>query len=258
MQTALQQKSARPQAVGTNLHDHFVVAALVATPLRQLLVDKFADQLCEEGSDASDEDVSRLRAGLIGVYFSAAQVRWQAKARTVELTAARRALDALTEAVAKLDDVNVPMRRGLSGVLSPLVIDVKGRQELNAFQSACHCIRFSVISPMLELWKLVEAETAKTAPAKSGERKKRLRTLVEALAQWWIAATGKTVAPCVRAKRLDHRPALVMGRDGPFLSLAVALFSKIDQLNESEVVSAVTNVHEDFLARQKSAATTAQ
>jgi hypothetical protein len=51
----------------------------------------------------------------------------------------------------------------------------------------------------------------------------------------------------VHAKKLDHRPALVIGRRGPFIDLARALFCTIDEFTESEVISAVTNVHEGQL-----------
>jgi hypothetical protein len=37
-------------------------------------------------------------------------------------------------------------------------------------------------------------------------------------------------------------------RHGPFLTLAIALLCKVDVFKESEVVSAVTNVHEKRLA----------
>ncbi len=93
----------------------------------------------------------------------------------------------------------------------------------------------------------------KIQTGKAGERKKRLRTLVEALANWWQSSTGKSLAPYVHAKRRDDGPAIVHGRHGPFLTLAVALFCKVDVFKEFEVMSAVTNVHEKRLAPTSSA-----
>jgi len=258
MGTALRQKPVVTLNAEPNLQDRFVIQDLISAPLGQLPVDQCANLLCREGGAASNEDVARLRRGLIETYFNAAQLRWEAKATSVELACARRALGALTKAVTNLDNVASPMQRGLRAAFGPPADDVGGVQEVNAFQSACRRIRFNVIPPMMELWQLVDAEAAKSAPAKTGERKKRLRILVEELADWWIAETGKTLAPYVRAKRLDHRPAFVMGREGPFLSLGMALFCKVDRFNESEVIAAVTNVHEDYLAKRKNPEITAQ
>jgi hypothetical protein len=119
-----------------------------------------------------------------------------------------------------------------------------GLDEFNEFGSRCWDAKLKVVPIAQVLSQLIEAEVTKPKPAKSGERKKRLRTLVEGLAVWWRSVTGKSLSPYVHAKRLDHRPALVVGRRGPFIDLAQALFCKIDEFSESEVISAVTNVHE--------------
>jgi hypothetical protein len=81
---------------------------------------------------------------------------------------------------------------------------------------------------------------------------------LHSLVDWWASVTGKLPAPCVYAKRLTGHPAIVIGRQGDFISLAVALFCEIDQFNESEVISTVTNVHEDYLRRTKAATKTAR
>ena len=47
--------------------------------------------------------------------------------------------------------------------------------------------------------------------------------------------TGGSLAPTVDANRRDDGPAIVHGRHGPFLTLAVALFCKVDVFKESEV-----------------------
>jgi hypothetical protein len=89
---------------------------------------------------------------------------------------------------------------------------------------------------------------------KRGERSKRLRTLVEALASWWLGGR-RSVAPYVKANRRDHGPAVVHGRAGKFLELAVALFCGVDVFKNSEVEAAVTNVYEAKLAANERTAT---
>jgi hypothetical protein len=88
----------------------------------------------------------------------------------------------------------------------------------------------------------IDAETEKFG--KGGERAKRLRTLVDALASWWSLGGGRSIAPYVRANRRDDGKAVVHGRAGKFLGLAVALFCGVDVFKNTEVEAAVTNVHE--------------
>jgi hypothetical protein len=88
----------------------------------------------------------------------------------------------------------------------------------------------------------IDAETEKFG--KGGERAERLRTLVEALASWWSMGGGRSIAPYVRANRRDDGKAVVHGRSGKFLELAVALFCDVDVFKVSEVEAAVTNAHE--------------
>jgi len=123
--------------------------------------------------------------------------------------------------------------------------DNKGERELNEFASVCWQIRMDATPPLMALQAAIDTEENKQTNA--GERPKRLRTLVEALADWW-QFTGGTLAPTVDANRRDDGPAVVHGRHGPFLTLAIALLCKVDVFKESEVVSAVTNVHERRLA----------
>jgi hypothetical protein len=113
-------------------------------------------------------------------------------------------------------------------------------------------IKLDIAAIPMKLKQAIEIETLKPKAAKSGERKKRLRVLVETLADWWKSVTGKSLAPYVHAKRLDHRPAMVIGRSGEFVALAQAVFSELDEFSDSEVISAVTNVYESDLAKRKS------
>jgi hypothetical protein len=109
---------------------------------------------------------------------------------------------------------------------------------------------------VLDLQHAIEKQSLN--PAKIGERKKRLRVLVETLASWWVSETGKSIGPYVKAKRLDHGRAFVLGRDGKFLSFAEALFCQLDHFKKSEVIAAVTNVHESFLVQKNSAVNSAK
>jgi hypothetical protein len=59
----------------------------------------------------------------------------------------------------------------------------------------------------------------------------------------------------VKANRRDHGLAVVHGRSGKFLELAVALFCGVDAFKNSQVEAAVTNVYEAQLAANELTAT---
>jgi hypothetical protein len=99
---------------------------------------------------------------------------------------------------------------------------------------------------MQSLQSAIATESKK--PGKSGERRKRLRTMVEALADWWLSA-GKSLAPYVKANRRDKESAVVHGRRGKFLSLALAVFCSLDQFKQSEVEAAVTELSPETSAK---------
>jgi hypothetical protein len=149
-------------------------------------------------------------------------------------------------------------QRGLQSAFGSPLDDSKGIDESSEFLSSCQQIRLDAILIMLRLWQAIESETAKPKTAIAGERKKRLRVLVEKLADWWKSVIGKIPAPYVYAKRLEGHPAIVIGRQGDFISLALALFCEVDQFKKLEIISTVTNVHEDYLAKQKALTKTAQ
>ncbi len=144
-------------------------------------------------------------------------------------------------------------QRGLQAAFGSPPDDPKGTDESNEFHLTCWQIRLDAIPIMLRMWQAIERETAKPTSTTAGERKKRLRILVESLMDWWMSSTGKLPAPYVYAKRLDGHRAIVIDRRDDFITLARALFCEIDQFSESEVISAVTNVHEDHLAKRKTA-----
>jgi hypothetical protein len=149
----------------------------------------------------------------------------------------------LGQALKDLENVSSDGRDGLHRLLEGSRLnDKKGENEQNSFAAACWGIRLDIARSAHALRLAINAEAKK--PIRQGERQKRLRTLVDGLAEWWIAGGGKSIAPYVRANRRDDGPAVVHGRSGMFLTLAVLLFCGVDAFKPSEVEAAVTNVQE--------------
>jgi hypothetical protein len=232
-----------------NLQDDIVVDMLSRAELGSLPVDRFADLLREEAPDAQNR-VAIFRQGLIKVYGEAANRRRSAKASYPQIHAAQITLRSLTSDIERLDRIKPPRQRGLQAVFGGPADDYKGADELSDFASNCWKVKLNLTKIAQELERAISLETAK--PSKAGDHKKRLRTLIEALAHWWRLNVGKQLAPYVYAKRGEGVPAFVVGRKGKFIELATALFCGVDHFKESEVVSAVTNVHEaDWMQRDK-------
>jgi hypothetical protein len=225
-----------------NAHDQFAIDKLRSTPVGELAVDRLVQN--------DPEMVPMFREGLVNVYFKAAKVRELSRATKRQITNAKAALSRLTQAADNLAKVNTDGRDGLRMLLegSPLD-DEKGERELNRLASVCWSIRLDVSRSALALDSAIAVETEK--PINAGERRKRLRTLVEALADWWLSGGGKSLAPYVKASRRDGDRAIVHGRSGKFLNLAIAIFCRVDAFKRSEVQAAVTNVHEERLALSK-------
>jgi len=234
-----------------NAQDNVVVAKLSTAKIGDLPVDQFCRLLRNDDKSDDEKHIINLRLALIRIYFKAADARRHAKATRDQIKSARMALASLTDAISKLDSVRPAGQRGLQAVFGSPLDDTKGLDEFNEFGSRCWQVQMKVAPIAQALSRLIGAEVTKPKPAKSGDRKRRLRTLVEGLAVWWSSVTGKSLSPYVHAKRLDHRPALVIGRSGPFIDLARAVFCMIDEFAESEVISAVTNVHESQLPKRK-------
>jgi hypothetical protein len=147
----------------------------------------------------------------------------------------------LGQALKHLENLSSDGRDGLRMLLEGSRLDDK-KGEQNSFAAACWGIRLDIARSAHALWSAINAEAKK--PIIQGERQKRLRTLVDSLADWWIAGGGKSIAPYVRANRRDDGPAVVHGRSGIFLTLALLLFCDVDAFRPSEVEAAVTNVQE--------------
>jgi hypothetical protein len=230
--------------VSLNQQDNIVVHMLAHAELGSLPVDQFADLRAKEASNAKNRIVV-LRQALIDVYQEAANRRRFAKASYPQIRAAQITSRSLTAAIERLDRIKPPRQQGLQAVFAGPADDHKGVDELNDFAANCQQVKLNLAKVALELDRAIELEEAK--PSKAGDQKKRLRTLVEALANWWKFNVGKPLAPYVYAKRGEGVPAFVVGRKGHFIELAKALFCSVDEFKESEVISAVTNVHESRL-----------
>jgi len=237
-----------------NHQDWIVVENLARTPLSSLPVDEFAYVLCKDGEQANDDTVRALRLGLIRVFDRAATHRLNARVAKARLNSSRRALALLTKALTCLDDVRPPIQRGLQSAFGSPVDDVKGLNELKPLDALCRQIRLAMVPYVLDLDQAIKSEDSKPP----SNRKERLRILIDFLADWWISETGKSVAPYVVASRRDGDTAIVHERRGDFLSLAIALLAEVDQFKNSEIISAVTNVHKDRLSEQKIANKTMQ
>jgi len=222
------------------VHDNRVIHQLHTASVGELAVDALV----------ASQKVPALRIALRRVYFKAAEARQLSKATRSQLKNAKSASSLLMQAVEKLEKVSTDGRSGLLSLLqgSPLD-DARGERETNEFASACSTSKRDVVGAYMALHSTIQTEEKK--PTKAGERRKRLRTLVDALADQWQSVGGR-LAPTVRANRRDDGPAVVHGRHGQFLTIAVALFCKVDVFKESEVEAAVTNVHEKRSAAAKS------
>jgi hypothetical protein len=234
-----------------NEHDNAVIRRLSTAGLGDLPIDQFGRLLRKEGHSNDRQSIIALRLALIRVYFDAADARQHARAAGKDVASARAALGSLKAAIRRLGEVRPKRQRGVAGLFGSPLDDTKGSDELNEFGSWCWQIQLDLVPIAQALDRLISAETAKSKTGKAGERKKRLRILVEGLANWWKAETKMSIAPYVQAKRLDHRSAFVLGRRGLFVDFAQALLCEIDEFASSEVISTITNVHESQLSLKR-------
>jgi len=231
-----------------NWQDNLVIGELNTAPISTLAVDQFAHAVCNGDEPLNDDPVVLLRHAMIRVYIRAAAARLSARATSKQIASALKALTSLTKMIGHLDKVAPPTQRALQAVFGSPLGNSKGSEESNEFHSSCWQVKLDIVPILLRLWEVIAHENQK--PARDGERKKRLRTLVESLADWW-EPIGGSVAPHVCSKRRDDGPAVVLDRKGKFVSLARALFCELDNFEDSELIAAITNVHEERLTRKK-------
>jgi hypothetical protein len=233
--------------ISFNQQDNLIVELLANAEFGNLPVDRIAEVIWKQETGLQDR-VARLRKELVEVYREAAK-RQSEKASWSQINSAEITLRSLTAALERLDRIKPARHRGLQAIFGSSPDDHKGADELNEFAANCWQVKLELANVAQKLARAIELEKAK--PSKSGDRKRRLRTLVEALANWWTAKIRKPMAPYVYAKRGEGEPAFVVGRQGDFIELATSLFSRIDDFKESEVISAVTNVHESRLRAKR-------
>jgi hypothetical protein len=222
-----------------NARDQIAIVKLCSTQVGCLKVDLLVRN--------DPKLMALLRDALAAVYVKAAEARKQRRATKSQLCNATSALNCLKRAVQRLEAVSSDGRSGLRMLLEGAPLDdEKGERELNEFAGSCWTIRLDIVPNVAALESSIAAETKKLSAA--GERQKRLGSLIEALASWWLVGGGKSLAPYVRANRRDGDRAVVHGRSGRFMSLAIALLCDVDVFKNSEVEAAVTNVHEARLA----------
>ena len=227
-----------------NEQDNAVIRRLSTASLGSLPVDQFSRLLRKDGRGDDRQTIATLRHALIQVYVSAANTRHRTRAAQGQIDLAKRALASVKAALRALGEVRPKRQRGVIGSFGSPLDDIKGTEELNEFGSSCWQLQFDLVPIAQALDHLITAEITRPRSSERGERKKRLRILVEELAKWWSSATKRSISPYVRAKRLEPWPAIVVGRSGVFVELAKALFYEVDEFTPSEVISAVTNVHE--------------
>jgi hypothetical protein len=191
-----------------------------------------------------------LSVDMARVYMKAALARRGDVATRNQIRAAEQALSGLTLAHDRLLDIVPRGSRTLAAALGDLPKNLKGLDELNDLTEVCNEILGHVAEANLKLRSALDREKAK--PGRTGERRKRLRSLVETLADWWLSNRGSAPAVIPKSKRSAKR-RVHLGYEGPFLDLARALFCELDEFTDDEVVATVKNVIK-HTAKQSAAA----
>jgi hypothetical protein len=205
-----------------NAHDQFAVVKLRSAPIGELAIDRLIQD--------DPQLTPKLREALIQVYFNAAQTRELRKATKRQIDHARSADKHLTQAMKHLEATRTEGRDGLSLLLAgPPLDDEKGERERNQFGATTQAMRLEIGGIRQALESAINAEVKK--PTKSGERSKRLRTLVEALASWWSLGDGRSIAPYVKAtgENMDQQSFMDVPESFSALrwrSFAASMFSR--------------------------------
>jgi hypothetical protein len=181
-----------------------------------------------------------LAADMALVYIKAARTRQGDVATKNQIILAKRALSALARAFDCLSKIVPRGSLSLQAALGLVDKDFKGVDEPNELAAVCNeILGIGLAEATYKLQAALDRERAK--PRRSGERKKRLRSLVEALVDWWSEHRGGVPTIIQKSKRVSKR-RIVLGYEGPFLDLARAFFCKLDKFTDSEVVATVINV----------------
>jgi hypothetical protein len=225
-----------PEAVFLpNAHDRLAIEKLRSAPVGELAVDLLVGN--------NRQMALQNRDVFIGIFFDAAKARELHKATRDQLSSASKALTCVQNGIEFLDAAST-QGSGLLRILAGGFVsdDEKGKLEMNRFAAACWKIRLQLV-PVQQALQAVTTVEIEKAGAK-GERRKRLRTLVDGLASWWVSEGRGSIAPYVKANRRDGgAKAVIHGRSGKFLEFALALFCEVDTFKKSEAEAAVINVY---------------
>jgi hypothetical protein len=229
-----------------NSCDEGVVHRLSSSALGDLTTDAFAARIFQG-------DIVGLRIALIKIYIAAGKQRYTARATKSQIAEARKGLSLACEAACHLHRARPAAWQGLGPVLGLEPDDQKGTAELNVLVETCRQAEHDISRIASRLDTAIRAELAKST--QRGERKKRLRSLVEALGDWW-QSMGKSLTITVDASRRgpwrgQKQTAVVHGRRGEFLDFAEALLCEVDVFKRSEVVSTVVNVYKAGIAKRQ-------
>jgi hypothetical protein len=127
--------------------------------------------------------LAELRENICDYLRAARAVRCEPE--QIVITAGTQQEKYLTLAIKHLEALGTDGRDGLSRLLAgPPLDDAKGERERNHFEATTQAIRLDIAGIRRALQSAINAEVKKST--KSGERSKRLRTLIEALASWWL------------------------------------------------------------------------
>jgi hypothetical protein len=181
-----------------------------------------------------------LSVNIALVYLNAALARHGDIATKNQIRWAEQALSSLKRAHDRLLRIVPPGSNTLAAALGDIAKDLKGLDEPNEFSGVCsEILARGLAGAIFTLQAALDHEAAK--PRRVGERRKRLRSLVEALAAWWNTSRGEKPAITPELQRTSKRRVLV-GLQGEFLDLARAVFCRLDNFNDSEVTATVQDV----------------
>jgi hypothetical protein len=220
----------------SNAQDQRVFEQLTEQPLGSLAIDGFAQCM-------SDADPRTLRAALAVVYLRASLARRRTQATKRQIKEVEKALAALEKGYTHLHHAIPPEYTSLYAAAGFVPENLRGNEGLNEFALTCQKNARKLVLILLELKDALRAETLR--PRRRGERKKRLRTIVDELASWWRSLGRKVTVRNVTQSRkvgIGKRKRDVLGHEGEFLDLSRALLTRLDKFNDSEVVATVKTV----------------
>ena len=230
-----------------NEADKVVVEKLLTSDPNTLDVDKVQGPLL---SKFRNENPLTLRIHLTRIYLRAADKRKGQGASKYQVRTAATALESLERAFKLLNSLphtTLMEALGISVEYDSKRTAVKGQNELYGLTAAADKVNGLVAQSITKLrHALAQEEFFAAKSEKLGRRPERLRTLVEELHAWWLREVSSNYGFRIDARSrkvgIGQRKKRIKNVEGPFLDLAVALFSRLDKFKELEVEAAVNNV----------------